>query len=434
MYNQRSIVQTALFEQICSIQQLHEAFVAVARNKGAPGIDEQTTENFKSDLSGNIEQLHNELMNWTYRPKPAKKVEIPKQNGGKRKLGIPSVRDRVVQAAIKQLLEPILDPKFSESSYGFRPARDQKQAINAAQEIAKSGKEFVVDIDLKQFFDTIHHDKLIGRLGRQITDKRVLRLIGMILRSGIMNDGVVEATTTGSVQGSPLSPLLSNVVLDELDKELEFRGLEFCRYADDCNIYVKSKAAAERVMKSISAFITRKLKLEVNTEKSRVGPTSSIKFLGVTIIALTVAISTVSMNKAMAKVKELTPRGTSQSIEQTIKSINSWYVGWANYYEVTQYPAQLRVIEAHVRRRLRARIVDQQKKRRNLFEKLVSRGVPRNQAAIAFSNKRRWALSHTRAVEKAYPNKWFVDEMGLKIKSNGKRPHWFDERKWIKLP
>lgn len=340
----------------------------------------------------------------------------------------------MVQAAIKNNLEPIFEPLFSANSYGFRPDRNQWQAIHAAQQIVQSGKEYVVDIDLEKFFDRVQHDRLIYKLGMHIQDKRVLRLIGMTLRSGIMKDGVVSMTPEGTVQGSPLSPLLSNVVLDELDKELERRGLQFCRYADDCNIFTASEKAAERVMQTVSRFIESRLKLVVNRTKSKVARSKFVKFLGITIIAGTIAISTKSMARAMDKVKELTPRGTNQTLEKTMEGINSWYLGWANYYKITQYPSQLSAIEAHVRRRLRARIVSQQKKKRHLLARLIERGVPRRQAAKAvYSDRRRWALSHTKAVEKAYPNKWFHEVVGQETMLDEPLKHWFSVKRWIKL-
>jgi RNA-directed DNA polymerase len=231
-----------------------------------------------------------------------------------------------------------------------------------------------------------------------------------------------------------LSPLLSNVVLDELDRELERRGLEFCRFADDCNIFVGSKKAAERVMSSISGFIEKKLRLKINREKSKVALSRYVKFLGMTIIAGTLAISSQSMQRAMDKVKELTPKGTHLTHEQTMEAVNRWYAGWAGYYEMTQYPRQLRRIEAHVRRRLRARIVDQQKKRRNLHKLLVKRGIPRRRAAaVAFSHKKRWALSRTRAVERAFPNRWFIKHLGQIVRSDDKLPHWFSVDRSIKM-
>ena len=428
-----SITKTNLFDLLCATSTLKKAFKVVRGNRGASGIDGVTIREFEANLTEELHQIKKELEDWTYSPKPVRRVEIPKPSGGKRMLGIPCVRDRIVQAAIKLLLEPTLDRQFSEHSYGFRPNRSQKDAIMAAREIVKSGKEYVVDIDLSKFFDRINHDKLIARLGKQISDKRILRIIGKTLRSGTMDEGLFKPSHEGSVQGSPLSPLLSNVTLDELDKELESRNLEFCRYADDCNIFVKTSKASERVMQSISKFIEGKLKLKVNKEKSKVALSKHVKFLGFTIIAATIAISTTSMSRAMARVKELTPRGTNRTLEQDVKRINRWYMGWSAYYRITQYPSQLGKIEAHIRRRIRARIVKQQKTSRNLFNKLRKRGCPSRQAGIAFSNRGVWDLSHTRAVEKAFPNKWFIEDLNLKIRSDEQRPEWFDPRQWIKL-
>lgn len=427
--------ERSLFEKLCDPKYLKEGFKAVKRNGGSPGIDGVTIEEYGSRLDEELMKLKKELDAWTYKPRPVRRVEIPKpgKGAGIRLLGVPCVRDRVVQATLKWLLEPILDPTFSKNSYGFRPGRSQRQAVDAAQGIVRSGKEYVVDIDLSKFFDRVHHDRLIHRLSGYISDKRILRIIGMTLRSGVMKDGLVSPTTEGTVQGSPLSPLLSNVVLDELDKELEQRELEFCRFADDCNIFVKSQKAADRVMLSISKFIENKLKLAVNWDKSKVALSKDVKFLGMTIIAGMIVISAQSMNRAMAKVKDLTPRGTHLRLEKTIEDINSWYMGWSGYYSMTQYPSQLSGIEAHIRRRLRSRLVDQQKKRRYLFEKLLKRKVPRRLAATAFSNKKRWVLSHTRAVEMAYPNKWFIHDMGLKVRSTERRPHWFDIHQWVKV-
>jgi RNA-directed DNA polymerase len=423
-----------LFDTLCSIGALKVGFKQVKKNHGAPGIDGVTVEEFETRMEEELSQLKKELESWSYQPRAVRGIEIPKADGkGVRLLGIPCVRDRVVQATIKQLIEPIFDPKFSNSSYGFRPEKNQNQAVEAAQRIVRKGKGYVVDIDLAKFFDRIHHDKLIGRLSHQIADKRILRVIGITLRSGIMKEGLLSATTEGSIQGSPLSPLLSNVVLDELDKELEKRNMEFCRFADDCNIFLRSRKAAERAMENISKFIEDKLKLVVNREKSKVAPAKGVTFLGMTIIKGTIAISIRSINRAMLKVKELTPRGTHLTLEKTIEQINNWYEGWSGYYSMTQYPSQLGKIEAHIRRRLRSRIVDQQKKRRQLRDKLVSRGVPRRQAIkVAFSNMNRWALSHTRAVEKAFPNIWF-ERIGFKTRSQEKRKHWFDLRKWVRL-
>lgn len=425
----------SLFDELTNPLALSRAFEDVKRNKGAPGIDGISVEAYANNLQEELTQLSKELISWRYKPSPVRRVEIPKTSGGIRILGIPCVRDRVVQACIKLLIEPILEPTFSANSYGFRPHRNQKQAVKQAQGIVKSGKEHVVDIDLSNFFDRINHDRLIGRLGKVISDKRILRLIGEMLRSGVMKEGLVNPTEEGATQGSPLSPLLSNVVLDELDKELESRGLSFSRFADDCNIFVRSRQAAERVMINISEFIEKQLKLKVNREKSRVGLTHEVKFLGMTLVKGTIAISKESLNRAMKQVKALTPRGTHLKLDDSIEQINSWYMGWSSYYSMTQYPSQLRKIEAHIRRRLRSRIIDQQKSRRHLYNKLISRGVKEKTAKkdVYFSNKKRWALSKTSSLHRGFGIDWFISICGLTVRSNEKRRHWFSVDEWVHL-
>ncbi len=427
--------ETRLFEELCTVERLESGFRRVKKNKGSPGVDGVTIPEFEASLIEELSRLKEELEGWTYKPSPVRRVEIPKPGGkGIRLLGVPTVRDRVVHATLKELLEPIFEPLFSDHSYGFRPERNQRQAVEAARAIVAGGKRYVVDIDLSKFFDRIHHDRLIACLRLQVADKRILRLIGQLLRSGIMANGLVTPSTEGAVQGSPLSPLLSNIVLDELDKELERRGLEFCRFADDCNIFVKTPKAAGRVMRSVSGYIEKRLKLVVNQEKSQVARSDRVNFLGMTIVGKTIAISHKALQSAMAKVKILTPRGTHLTLEKTLEEINSWYVGWAGYFEMTYYPAQLKYIEAHIRRRLRSRLVDQQKSKRNLYRKLVKRGVSRRQAAKAvFSNRNRWALSNTFALLKAYPVGWFIGEMGQVIRSDKELPHWFELRHWISL-
>lgn len=425
----------SLFDRLCTEEMLLRGWRDVKKNRGSSGIDGVTVEDFAAKLQEEIKKLSQELIDWTYEPKPVRRVEIPKPDSkaGVRLLGIPCIRDRIVQTTVKLLLEPLLDPLFSDNSYGFRPGKNQQQAVTAAQKKVQEGNKYIVDIDLSKFFDRINQDRLVDRLSKIIEDKRILRIIGKTLRSGIMQEGVIIPTTEGTTQGSPLSPLLSNLVLDELDKEIEERGLQHCRFADDCNIFVKSQKAAERVMQSISKFIETKLKLEVNRDKSKVAESSAVKFLGMTIVDGTIAIAKKSMKAAMKKVKELTPTGTSDKLEVAIEKINKWYMGWSSYYSMTQYPSQLGAIEAHIRRRLRSRIVEQQKSRKNLFNKLIKRGVARNTARVSFSNKKRWALSHTRAVEKAFSNWWFIKDMNLKIRSEEKREHWFGIRKWIRL-
>ena len=423
-----------LFEELCGTEMLKQGFKAVKRNGGSPGIDGQRIADFDERLEEELERLKIELTSWSYKTQPVRRVEIPKPGGaGVRLLGVPTVRDRVVQATLQILLEPVFDPEFSPHSYGFRPGRSQRDAVEGARRIAQKGKEYVVDIDLSKFFDRVNHDRLIERMKRSVKDKRILRLVGMILRSGVMVNGVVQTTEEGTTQGSPLSPLLSNIVLDELDKELERRGLEFCRYADDCNIFTGSAKAAERVMASVRKFIETRLKLKVNEEKSKVARCELVKFLGMTIIAGTIAISAISMKRAMERVKELTPRRTHQSIELSIKEINRWYRGWTEYFKMTNYPSQLHVIEAHIRRRLRARLVCQMRKPRTLVRKLTDLGVKRKSACrIAYSGRKVWSLSHAGQVERAYSNDWFLHN-GLYLCSTRKLPHWNSLSKWIKM-
>jgi group II intron reverse transcriptase/maturase len=429
------IEEQRLFDTLCSTLYLRVGFEQVKKNKGKPGIDGVSIADFEACLDEELSLLQQELTDWTYKPSPVRRVEIPKPGGkGVRLLGIPTVRDRVVQATLKLLLEPVFEPHFSPHSYGFRPGRSQHQAVQSAQQIVNSGKPYVVDIDLSEFFDRIHHDRLIARMGQRISDKRILRLIGIMLRSGVMVNGVVNPSKEGAVQGGPLSPLLSNIVLDELDQELEKRGLEFCRFADDCNIFVKSQKAADRVMEKVSQFIEKKLKLKVNREKSQVAKSDKVKFLGFTVVNGVIAIAHKALQAAMSKVEALTPRGTHRTLETTLDEINQWYVGWSTYYGLTYYPSQLRKIEAHIRRRLRSRLVSQQKRRRHLYRKLVKRGVPRRQAAkTVFSQDKRWALSNARAVTRAYPNSWFINLMGQEIRSDRKLAHWFDVSQWICL-
>ena len=424
-----------LFENLCSTIYLNIGFEQVKKNKGKPGIDGVSIMDFEASLDEELSHLQQELEDWTYKPSPVRRVEIPKPQGqGVRLLGIPTVRDRVVQATMKILLDPLFERHFSLHSYGFISGRSQHQAVGMAQHIINGGKPYVVDIDLSKFFDRIHHDRLIARMREKVSDKRILRLVGIMLRSGVMVNGVVTSSEEGAVQGSPLSPLLSNIVLDELDQELEKRGLEFCRFADDCNIFVKSQKAADRVMEKVSQFIEKKLKLKVNRDKSQVAKSDKVKFLGFTVVDGTIAIAHKALQSAMDKVKELTPRGTHHTLETTLDEINQWYVGWSNYYSLTYYPAQLKKIEAHIRRRLRSRIVDQQKRKKHLYRKLIKRGVSRKQAGNAvFSNNKRWVLSNARAVTKAYPNSWFIKEKGQEIRSDRRVKHWFEVSQWIRL-
>jgi RNA-directed DNA polymerase len=418
------IESRSLFEQIINPEELTRAYKAVKANKGAPGVDGITVEAFGENLQEEITRLIEEVTTWTYQPQPVRRVMIPKPGSTKeRPLGIPCVRDRVVQYAMKAVLEPIYEKDFSDSSYGFRPKRKQQQALERAKALVQEGKEWVVDIDLENFFGTINHDRLMATLAKKISDKRVLKLIGMTLRSGAMVNGTLEPTKEGSVQGSPLSPLLSNIVLDELDKELEKRGLSFCRWADDCNIFVSSKRAAERVMTGISKFIEGRLKLKVNREKSKVALSKGVKFLGMSIVEGLLIVATKTMANAMTKVKALTPRQTHRPLATQIAEINRWYRGWTNYFRMTEDLRQLKTIEAHIRRRLRARIIADQKRRRHLASKFEKQGLSRSFARrTAYSSRRVWALSISNAAHRAWSNAWFTRQGLFTFDATAQRP------------
>ena len=277
----RALKTDALMESVVERNNLNKAYRRVFSNKGAAGIDGMSVNELHLWLKTNKEELIKKLLEGSYETEPVRRADIPKPNGGKRQLGIPTVIDRLIQQAVLQVLNPIIDPTFSESSYGFRPNRDAHQALRKAQEYVKEGREIVVDIDLEKFFDKVNHDVLMARLGRHVRDKRVLKLVGRYLRAGLMEKGVCVRTEEGTPQGGPLSPLLANIMLDDLDKELEKRGHKFCRYADDCNIYVNSMAAGERVMESVAEFLEKKLRLKINEGKSAVAPSSEKNVLGI---------------------------------------------------------------------------------------------------------------------------------------------------------
>lgn len=423
----------SLFEEVISLYQLRNAFKAVRKNKGAPGADGVTVEEFGANLEEELSRLRQEVLEWRYEPQPVRRVEIPKPDGkGIRMLGIPCIRDRVLHYSLKLSIEPLFEPIFSDSSFGFRPGRGQQQAVQRAKSHVESGKQWVVDIDLEKCFDRLNHDKIIYLLGTRVNDNRILKLVGMTLRSGILNGDVTDPSLEGVPQGSPLSPLLSNVVLHELDVELETRGLSFCRYGDDCNIFVASQKAADRVLASLTKFIEGRLKLRVNRGKSKAALSSAVKFLGMTIVMGMIAIAPKSMAKAFDKVKELTPRRTHHSLEKQLNSISNWYQGWAAYFAMTELPSQLQAIEARIRRRLRAQLIRNQKRDRYLLHKLVSQGLSLHRSRTILKRRGIWAKSHTRAAEGAWSNKWFVT-MGFRPVSHQALLHWQPLNVWLKL-
>ena len=424
---------SSMFEEATSVRHLYQAWREVKANRGAPGIDGVSVWDYEANLKEELKSLSASLRSWSYKPSPVRRVEIPKPGSReKRKLGVPTVRDRVVQQSLKLVLEPLFEPYFSESSYGFRPGRGQETAITASEELVKSGKEWVVDIDLEKFFDRINQDRVIHLLKSKVKDGKVLKLVSMTMRSGVMEGGEVSATPEGTPQGSPLSPLLSNIVLDELDQELEKRGLSFCRYADDAKIYVGSRKAGERVMRSISTFIEKRLKLVVNQAKSKVGRAKEIVFLGFVITKDSISISKKSLKRAISKSKELIKRRSHVPLEAQIARCNMWYQGWSNYYKLTHYPSQLKTIEAHIRRRFRLQFTCNQKRRRHLVKRYLKQGVSKRTAyKCAYNNKGSWSLSASGAASVAWPNSWFKAQ-GLSTAVDKKLPHWRALSDWIK--
>jgi len=397
-----------LMEQVANEGNLLRAMDHVVSNKGKPGIDGMTVYDLEYWMKENIADLSETLLQGKYTPQPVRRVEISKPDGGKRKLGIPTVVDRVVQQALLQKLQPIFDPTFSEHSHGFRPNHSAHNAVSEAQSFVQAGREWVVDIDLEKFFDRVNHDMLMVRVARKVKDKRVPRLIRAYLNAGVLEDGLVHPTTEGTPQGGPLSPLLSNIFLDDLDKELERRGHRFVRYADDCNIYVRTEKAAQRVLANVTRFIERKLKLKVNKEKSAAGKPSERKFLGFTIRDDgRRQISAQSMKRYRQRIKEIA-RWKFGSLKAIIEHLRPILIGWRGYYRFTEIPGQLTDLEGWTRRRLRHLVWRHWKTTKRRFKELVRRGVnPRQARPVAGSSKGPWSLSTNGAIHKALPNKLF---------------------------
>lgn len=403
-----------LMEKVCTRANLNKAYKRVKSNKGAPGVDGMTVQELGNWIRDHKERLVGSLLDGSYQPQPVRKVEIPKPGKGNetRMLGIPTVVDRVVQQAIHQVLETIYDPTFSESSYGFRPGRKAQEAVKAAKAHVETGHVWCVDIDLEKFFDRVNHDILLSRLARKIEDKRLLKIIRRFLEAGIMENGVCSERHEGTPAGGPLSPLLSNILLDELDKELEKRGHKFCRYADDQNVYVKTKRSGERVFKSIKQFLETKLKLKINERKSAVALADERKFLGYRVQLegrLTLAPET--MRRVKDKVRELTGRNRGRSFEMVIKELNVYLLGWLNYYKLVEGHSVWRGLDSWIRRKLRCYKLKQKKGGSTIANYLIELGVSAHEARqIGSSGKGWWRLSHTRAVNRALNNEWFKSQ------------------------
>lgn len=407
---QRTLTEN-LLERIADYGNLMRAYKQVKENGGSSGTDGMDTDELRGWLGKNINTLRMSLLNEQYKVEPVRKAEIPKPGGGKRMLGIPTVRDRLIQQAIHQELNPYYDPLFSEHSYGFRPGRSAQQAILRASEYIKEGKEWVVDIDLEKFFDRINHDRLMQRLSKGIGDKRLLRLIRAYLQAGMMDDGLIEQRIAGTPQGGPLSPLLSNIVLDELDKELEKRGHSFCRYADDCNIYVRSRKAGERVMSSIVDFIEQKLKLKVNREKSGVRHCSDVKFLGYTIMPEGgIRVADKSIERLKDKIREITRRNRGIRFDQVITEVNTIIIGWTNYYKLSNtWLSNFNNLDCWIRRKLRCYRLKQCGRRYSVFKFLRNLDIPMNTSwnAVMYSQGW-WQLSNKVAARQSMNIDWFA--------------------------
>ncbi len=411
---QKRALAMNLMQVVCSHDNIKRAYKQVKQNKGIAGIDQMPVTEFAAWFAKEGENLLERLQTGNYQPQAVKLAEILKPNRGTRKLGIPTVTDRIIQQAIAQVLSPIYEQQFSDHSYGFRPKRSAHQALKKASEYVASGNKVVVDLDLKNFFDVVNHNRLMHRLTEMIGDKTLLRLIRKYLQSGIMTDGVVSQRTEGTPQGSPLSPLLSNIVLDELDKELEGRGHNFVRYADDCNIFVRSQMAGERVMQSISNFIENKLKLKVNIEKSQVCWSNQTKFLGYTIQwdgNLSIAVK--SLERIKDKIRQITKRNRGRSFVQIISELTPVLRGWLQYFQYARCQKLLRTLDEWIRRKLRCYRIKQCKRTITLQRFLEGMGVAKwHSWTLALSGKGYWRKSNCPQPQQAMGNRWF-DEQGL---------------------
>ena len=405
--------QVRLMEIIFEQENMRRALKRVRKNKGAPGVDGMTVEQLPGYLKRHWPKIKQDLLNGCYKPFPVRRKDIPKPDGGTRALGIPTVLDRLIQQAIAQVLQRIWDPTFSNSSFGFRPGRCQHDALQLVKTYVKDGYRHIVDMDLEKFFDTVHHDRLMSRLATRVYDKRALELVRRFLTAGVMIGGLISPTVTGTPQGGPLSPLLSNIVLDELDKELEKRKLRFVRYADDFVIYVRSKKAAQRVMQSVTRFIERRLKLKVNREKSTISHPWWRPYLGFSFTSRRddprIRIHSKSIKRFKHRVRELTGRSCGLSMEQVIARLNTYIKGWWNYFRHADVAAGFRSINYWITRRLRAILWKHWKNPRTRVKELKKRGIYHRHAVLT-GNARKgpWRMSKVKWVVIALPNAYFT--------------------------
>ena len=417
-----------LLEQAASPANLAQALLNVVRNKGAPGVDGQTVEQAEAQAPDLLADLRVALLEERYHPGPIRRVMIPKPGGGERPLGIPTVRDRVVQQALLQVLEPIFEPHFHPGSHGFRPRRGAHTAVAEVKEHLAAGYTVVVDLDLAKFFDRVHHQRLLSRMGQRVADNRILRLVRLILRARVRHeDGTLQPNRDGTPQGGPLSPLLSNIVLDEFDWELARRGHRFVRYADDCQVFVRSERAGLRVMDSLTRFLESRLRLSVNADKSGIRRPEEVHFLGFRFRVqpwarpgvqnddeVEVHLSAKAEKRLAATIRTLTPRNWGQSLMSCIEALNLYLSGWIAYFRLCtpEGVRRLEAFDAHIRRRLRMIAIRHRKRPRFLVRHLVGRGVALRTAKLAaYSGRGLWNRSNRPAVTKAYPNRWFHDRL-----------------------
>jgi RNA-directed DNA polymerase len=401
-----------LMEGVCERENLKEALQRVKGNKGSPGIDGMTVDELPGYLQQHWLEIREQLLNGTYKPQPVRRVEIEKPDGGgMRKLGIPTTLDRLVQQAVMQVLQRQWDPTFSDHSYGFRPGRSAHQAVAQAQKYIAEGYGWVIDLDLEKFFDRVNHDKLMGQIAKRVEDKRLRKLIRAFLNAGVMENGLVSPSVEGTPQGGPLSPLLSNLVLDELDRELERRGHRYVRYADDSNIYVRSEQAGRRVMESITRFITHNLKLKVNETKSAVARPQERKFLGFSFTAgpeVKRVIAAKALDRFKRRIREITRRAKGVSIQKTIEDLASYMRGWRSYFGFCETPDVLVRLTRWVRLRLRAALWRQWKTPRRRRAALLALGVrPRLASNTASSGRGPWYLAKSKALSVGLSNAYF---------------------------
>ncbi len=405
-----------LLERAARSENLKAALLKVFRNKGAPGADGQPVEEVWRNRTALLPRLQRALLEETYVPGDIRRVWIPKPSGGKRGLGIPNVMDRWASQALLQILEPIYEPTFHESSHGFRPGRGAQSAIAEAMRYLKQGHRYVADLDLEKFFDRVNHQRLLDRLAQKIKDRRILRMIRLMLKAKVvMPDGTRVTTSEGTPQGGPLSPLLSNIVLDELDRELSRRGLRFVRYADDCQIFARSRRAGERIMASITRFIESRLRLKVNQDKSAVDLSRYRHYLGFHLGAtrngwLSVNLSTRSFKRIRARIQELTPRNWGGSLDACMRRITNYLRGWMGFFRLCTgcVKRTLQYLDGHIRRRLRAILICQRKRARYLYRHLCKHGASRRAAkTTAYSRRGPWWQSRSSGMHQAYPNSWF---------------------------